>query len=276
MTDPGRASVAAHLPYLRRYARALTGSQAAGDACVRGCLEALLADPDRDRAQMMSRADLFVLFHKVHERLVLPPDDFADDDDLLEDPLDRGVAQRVRGLSERNRQVLLLTHTEGFPIPEVARIIGESQEMTVDMLNRAWDQLRAQPSAQVLVIEDEPIIALDIAGILKDMGHDVIGVAATSDQAIALAKARKPSLVLADVQLEDGSTGIDAAARILEMLSVPVVFVTAYPERLLTGERIEPAFLVAKPFEPQTLEVAVSQALLCGAEANILRQPKVA
>lgn len=276
MTDPGRASIAAHLPYLRRYARALTGSQAAGDACVRGCLEALLADPTRDRSQMTSRADLFVLFHKVHERLVLPEDDFADTDDLLDDPLDRGVAQRVRGLSERNRQVLLLTHTEGFPIPEVARIIGESQEMTVDLLNRAWEALRAQPSAQVLVIEDEPIIALDISGILKDMGHDVIGVAATSDQAIALAKARNPSLVLADVQLEDGSTGIEAATKILEMLSVPVVFVTAYPERLLTGERIEPAFLVSKPFEPQTLEVAVSQALLCGAEANILRQPKVA
>ena len=276
MTDPGRASVAAHLPYLRRYARALTGSQAAGDACVRGCLEALLADPDRDRTQMMSRADLFVLFHKVHERLVVPEDDFADEDELLDDPLDRGVAQRVRGLSERNRQVLLLTHTEGFPIPEVARIIGESQEMTVDLLNRAWEALRAQPSAQVLVIEDEPIIALDIAGILKDMGHDVIGVASTSDQAIALAKARNPSLVLADVQLEDGSTGIEAATKILEMLSVPVVFVTAYPERLLTGERIEPAFLVSKPFEPQTLEVAVSQALLCGAEANILRRPKVA
>ncbi|BBK37586.1 two-component response regulator [Allostella sp. ATCC 35155] len=276
MTDPGRASVAAHLPYLRRYARALTGSQAAGDACVRGCLEALLADPDRDRTQMMSRADLFVLFHKVHERLVVPEDDFADEDELLDDPLDRGVAQRVRGLSERNRQVLLLTHTEGFPIPEVARIISESQEMTIELLNRAWEALRAQPSAQVLVIEDEPIIALDIAGILKDMGHDVIGVAATSDQAVALAQARNPSLVLADVQLEDGSTGIEAATKILEMLSVPVVFVTAYPERLLTGERIEPAFLVSKPFEPQTLEVAVSQALLCGAEANILRRPKVA
>lgn len=276
MTDPGRASVAAHLPYLRRYARALTGSQAAGDACVRGCLEALLADPDRDRTQMMSRADLFVLFHKVHERLVVPEDNFEDEDELLDDPLDRGVAQRVRGLSERNRQVLLLTHTEGFPIPEVARIIGESQEMTVDLLNRAWEALRAQPSAQVLVIEDEPIIALDIAGILKDMGHDVIGVAATSDQAVALAQARNPSLVLADVQLEDGSTGIEAATKILEMLSVPIVFVTAYPERLLTGERIEPAFLVSKPFEPQTLEVAVSQALLCGAEANILRRPKVA
>ncbi|BBK32371.1 response regulator receiver domain-containing protein [Stella humosa] len=276
MTDHGRATVAAHLPYLRRYARALTGSQAAGDACVRGCLEALLADPTRDRAQLMSRTDLFVLFHKVHERLVWAQDeeDFADED--LDDPLDRGVAQRVRGLSERNRQVLLLTHTEGFPIPEVARIIGESQEMTVDLLNRAWEALRAQPSAQVLIIEDEPIIALDIAGILKDMGHEVIGVASTSDQAIALAKARNPSLVLADVQLEDGSTGIEAATKILELLSVPVVFVTAYPERLLTGERIEPAFLVSKPFEPTTLEVAVSQALLCGAQANILRQPKVA
>lgn len=103
MTDHGRATVAAHLPYLRRYARALTGSQAAGDACVRGCLEALLADPTRDRAQLMSRTDLFVLFHKVHERLVWSQDD-GEDDDLMDDPLDRGVAQRVRGLSERNRQ----------------------------------------------------------------------------------------------------------------------------------------------------------------------------
>ncbi len=276
MTDPGRATVAAHLPYLRRYARALTGSQAAGDACVRGCLEALLADPAREKAQLMSRPDLFVLFHKVHERLVWSQDDFEGDDDDLDDPLDRGVAERVRSLSERNRQVLLLTHTEGFPIPDVARIIGESQEATVELLNRAWEALRAQPSAKVLVIEDEPIIALDIAGILKDMGHEVIGVAATSEQAIALAKSRQPSLVLADVQLEDGSTGIEAATRILEMLSVPVVFVTAYPERLLTGERIEPAFLVSKPFEATTLEVAVSQALLCGASANILRPPKVA
>lgn len=275
MTDPGRATIAAHLPYLRRYARALTGSQAAGDACVRGCLEALLADPARDKAEGMSRVDLFMLFHKVHERLVWSQDDLPDDDGL-DDPLDRGVAQRVRSLSERNRQVLLLTHTEGLPIPDVARIIGESQEMTVDLLNRAWEALRAQPSAKVLVIEDEPIIALDISSILQEMGHDVIGVATTSDQAIALAKSRHPSLVLADVQLEDGSTGIEAATAILEMLSVPVVFVTAYPERLLTGERIEPAFLVSKPFEPTTLEVAVSQALLCGASANIVRQPKVA
>ena len=58
-----------------------------------------------------------------------------------------------------------------------------------------------------------------------------------------------------------GGSGITAVTDILRMSSVPVIFVTAYPERLLTGERPEPAFLITKPFEPETLDVAISQAL---------------
>ncbi|MCC7271536.1 MAG: response regulator [Alphaproteobacteria bacterium] len=276
MNETAKKTIAMHLPYLRRYARALTGSQAAGDACVRGCLEALLADASLLPDGAVSRAALFRLFHEVHDRLSVPTGYGTADDADIDDPLERGVVQRVMTLTPHGRQVLLLVHTEGFPIPEVARILDEKEEDVVTLLKEAWDSVRQQPSARVLIIEDEPIIALDIASIVKDMGHDVIGVASTAERAIQLAKTRQPSLVLADVLLEDGGSGIEAASRILETHSVPVVFVTAYPERLLTGDRIEPAFVVSKPFEANTLEVAVSQALLCGAAANILRGPKVA
>ena len=76
-----------------------------------------------------------------------------------------------------------------------------------------------------------------------------------------MAKANPPGLVLADIQLKDGSTGIMAVHEILKSIEVPVVFVTAFPERLLTGEALEPAFVVTKPFDGTTLKVAISQAL---------------
>ena len=108
------------------------------------------------------------------------------------------------------------------------------------------------------------------------MNHAVVGVASNSARALQLAARERPDLVLCDVQLDDGATGVAAAAKILEAHSVPVVFVTAYPENLLTGERIEPAFLVTKPFEPEVLQIAIAQALFCGAAANVVKTPKVA
>ena len=142
-------------------------------------------------------------------------------------------------------------------------MLGLSGDGLADLLDRAWAQLKEEAPARVLIIEDEAVIALDIAGIVSDMGHEVVGVAARSDEAVRLARTTAPSLILADIQLEDGSTGIAAVAAILEQADLPVVFVTAFPERLLTGERIEPAFIVAKPFEPDVLQIAVSQALFC-------------
>jgi CheY-like chemotaxis protein len=113
-----------------------------------------------------------------------------------------------------------------------------------------------------MIIEDEAIIAMDIESIIRGMGHSVTGIARTRDGAVALAKRERPDLILADIQLADNSSGIDAVNQILRDLpDMPVIFVTAFPERLLTGERPEPAFLITKPFSEEQIRSAVSQAM---------------
>ncbi len=80
------------------------------------------------------------------------------------------------------------------------------------------------------------------------MGHAITGVARSRDAAVALAGAERPDLILADIHLADKSSGIDAVNDILGAGgTIPVIFITAFPERLLTGERPEPAFLISKP-----------------------------
>mgnify|MGYP002650438972 CR=1 FL=1 len=71
----------------------------------------------------------------------------------------------------------------------------------------------------------------------------------------------RPGLVLADIQLADDSSGIDAVKDILAEFQVPVIFITAFPERLLTGDRPEPAFLISKPYSEEQVRSAVSQAM---------------
>src|SRR5205085_10570100 len=83
----------------------------------------------------------------------------------------------------------------------------------------------------------------------------------THAEATTLANAKRPGLILADIQLADGSSGLDAVNEILRQFEVPVIFITAYPERFLTGERPEPAFLIAKPFQPATVSAVLRQAL---------------
>ena len=90
------------------------------------------------------------------------------------------------------------------------------------------------------------------------------GTAATRTQARAAVDAAMPGLVLADIQLADGSSGLDAVDDILKAGSMPVIFITAYPERLLTGDRPEPTYLVTKPFQEATVRAAISQALFFG------------
>jgi len=67
--------------------------------------------------------------------------------------------------------------------------------------------------------------------------------------------------VLADINLGEGGSGIDAVNDILNSFDIPVIFITAYPEKLLTGERPEPTYLIAKPFLPETVQATVGQAL---------------
>jgi len=249
-------AIAEHLPYLRRYARALCGTQKSGDAYVRACLEAIVADKSVLDASLSPRVGLYRLFHKLWNsaHIEAPAGGAKRDVD--------GVERRLSELTPARRQALLLTAMEGFNISDTARILEVDEEEVKQMVSQAVREISNQPSTKVLIIEDEPIISLDLQSIVREMGHTVAAIATTRDEAVRAARKTEPGLVLADIKLADGSSGIDAVRQILSEVDVPIVFITAYPERLLTGERPEPTFLVTKPFVPETVRVAVSQALL--------------
>jgi CheY-like chemotaxis protein len=86
-------------------------------------------------------------------------------------------------------------------------------------------------------------------------------MARTHNEAVAAVEKHRPGLVLADIQLADGSSGLQAVNEILQTDELPVVFITAFPERLLTGTRPEPAFLITKPFRVDAVKAIISQVL---------------
>lgn len=241
------------LPSLRRYARALAGTQSSGDSWVRLFLEAFLADRSLIGERNSLRAELYRGFHAAAATLPAGIDGGGEG---------QSIADRLAALSARERQILLLTTIEGFAIEEAAYIAGEDAAEAATLLEHARAEMRRQRPTGVLIIEDESVIALNLRDIVEGLGHTVVGTAATADAAIALARETRPGLILADIRLQDGSSGLDAVHRILAETSVPVVFITAFPEYLLTGERPEPTFLVTKPFDPLTVTVTISQALL--------------
>jgi len=248
--------LAPHLPFLRRYGRALTGSQQHGDAYVRQALEAIVAAPQDFPRDVDVRLGLYRTFQRIWSST-------NDGDRSDADPTDQlNVAdQRLSRITPRSRQALLLTQLEGFTTEDAAYLMETDSTEVEQLVAEAIDEIERQTRADVLIIEDEPIIAMDLETIVRDLGHNVIGVAVTRDEAVAQALAGRPGLVLADIQLADDSSGIDAVKDILAEFSVPVIFITAFPERLLTGERPEPTFLITKPFQRSTVKAAISQAL---------------
>jgi DNA-directed RNA polymerase specialized sigma24 family protein/CheY-like chemotaxis protein len=246
--------VAEHLPLLRRYARALTGSQSSGDAYVAAMLEALLQDPALLDEKHGARAGLFRLFTRIWNSVSV-----NDDSEVATLPMP--PERRLSNITPLPRQAFLLLSLEGFPEEEVAYILGTDIGETRRLADAAGREMAAEIATDVLIIEDETFIAMDLESLVRNLGHNVIGVARTHADAVALAKNKKPGLILADIQLADGSSGLDAVNELLKTFEVPVVFITAYPERFLTGERPEPAFLISKPFQPAMVSAVASQAL---------------
>lgn len=248
--------LAPHLPFLRRYARALTGSQQHGDNYVRATLQAIVDAPDEFPRDVDPRLGLYKTFQAIFSSSDLG----ADDEVALSDFEHVGNA-RLKTLQSQARQALLLTAMEGFAPEDAAHLLDVSPEEVKSLVDDALTEIERQTRTSVLIIEDEPMIAMDLEAIVRELGHSVTGVAVTRDEAVASAAESRPGLVLADIQLADDSSGIDAVADILKNITVPVIFITAFPERLLTGERPEPTFLITKPFQHATVRAAISQAL---------------
>lgn len=258
------ATIAPHLPLLRRFSRAVSGSQASGDALVAAMLEAVIADVSVFPKASSDRIALYKVFAKLFSSISIRVPH--------ESPLsawEQRAAANLSALSPRPRQAFLLVAVEGFTDEEAAEILDISQDEFSTLLNDASAEISRQVATEVMIIEDEPLIAMDIEEMVESLGHRVVGTARTHKEATALFASTNPKLVLADIQLADGSSGIDAVNEILATTPVPVIFITAFPERLLTGERPEPAFLVTKPFNPDMVKALISQALFFDRQAKI-------
>lgn len=253
--------IAPHLPYLRRFARALCGSQKSGDAYVVATLEALVADIDSFPSNMSAKVGLYHLFMRSWSSIALNVEDRPEDE--------ISAAQRnVSLLTPRSRQAFLLRTVEGFSTEDVADIMSVSPEEVEALIAQAGREIAERVATDVLIIEDEALIAQDIEFIARDLGHHVIGIARTHREAVELAKGHHPGLILADIQLADGSSGLNAVNELLHDFDCPVIFITAFPERLLTGERPEPAFLISKPYKVDTVKATISQALFFQRKAS--------
>lgn len=249
-------AIVPHLPYLRRYARALTGSQASADVYVRATLEAIIADPGQFDWDLSPHTALYRVFHAIWES-----SHFRDLDERTLGRSDGELCRRLRALTPPFREALLLSVMEGCSHPEVAAILNIKPQEVPYLVDGAMRGMMSHPPTSVLIIEDEPLISADLCSIVQDMGHSVSAIASTRSQAVDAARSTSPGLVLADIQLGDDSSGLDAVKDILSDESVPVIFITAYPERFLAGSRPEPAFLISKPFIGKTVRSAINQAL---------------
>jgi CheY-like chemotaxis protein len=240
-----------HLPYLRRFARALSGTQDSGDAYVVATLETLVADPTALRTDLNPKVALYQIFLSIWNGAPING----------KPPLRIDHDAKLENLTPRSRQAFLLTTVEGFTPADAATVMRLGDAEFATLSEEAAREIAEQVATDVLIIEDEPIIAMDLEALVEGLGHTVTDVARTRGEALKAVAKTRPGLVLADIQLADGSSGLDAVNDILQSFEVPVIFITAYPERLLTGSKPEPAFLITKPFQTNTLKAVISQAL---------------
>lgn len=247
--------IARHLPYLRRYARALTGNQTSGDTYAIAVLESVLADPAMVADHPDTRLALFAVLHSIWNSSGAPMAD-------AEGSISSRAQAHLAALTHNSREALLLNTIEGFDTDQIAAIMNIDGAEAANLVEIALREMESSVRGAVLVIEDEAIIAMDIVDIVEGMGHRVTGNARTHAEAVTLASADRPDLILADIQLADNSSGVEAVNEILAQFGeLPVIFITAFPERLLTGERPEPAFLINKPYTEEQIRSAVSQAM---------------
>ncbi len=244
---------ARQVQHLRRYVRALVGPEAGADTYVSATLEALLAGDPAPPGELGPRLGLYCTFHRLWR-----PDTARQ---AVDSPAQTPVDERLQALPPIPRAALLLTTMEDFSVAEAGVILGRHAAEVEAMVHQAQEELKRQMTTDVLIIEDNSVIAIDLKRLVRQLGHNVVGVAATQQQAVSMARDAKPGLVLADIRLADGSSGVNAIHEIRLEQRPAVVFITAFPNRLFSAQRAQPSYLVTKPFVPETVRDTIEQAL---------------
>jgi len=258
------SEISPHLPFLRRFARAMLGSQRRGDAVVRSVLERAMDDPDTLSRHSDVRTALYAIFHEV---VLYRPEDLADPHTQIasfdDDPLhgaEEITQRRLQRVTSESREALLLTSLEGFSSEQSAMIMGIDAGTVDELVATALEEIENQTRAKVLIVDADASFSKDLKSIIEDLGHQVIGIATTKREALGMASP-DVGLILTDVVLADGMSGVDAIREILARQHVPVIFITEFPEELLREDRPEPAFLITKPYQRSTVKAAIAQAL---------------
>jgi CheY-like chemotaxis protein len=260
---PNTHLIMPYIPGLRRFARALSGSQESGDTHIIGLLEALVATPSMLETEDTPKIALYRQFLKMWNALgtnAFPNLDASE----------AGTLRKLQSLTPKSRQAFLLLSLERFDPWEIASILDCSASEVVRLIAAADGEIASQlDPADILIIEDEALIALDLEEVVKSLGHTVVGLAGTCKQALAIAERHPPQLILSDIQLSDGSSGLEAVNEILSHFEVPVIFVTGHAEMLLSGTKPEPAFVITKPFDADAVKAVISQALFFEVRSRI-------
>lgn len=243
------------LPYLRRYGRALSGNQTQGDSFAEATLETILQSTDILDRDPSLKVALFSVFQEIWTSSKASV--FVDEKGLAAE-----AQKHLAKLKSGARDALLLSSLEEFDLDDVAKIMQTDLSRVRRLLDEAYNDMADSMAGRILIIEDDAVIADDIETIVSSMGHEVTGNADTNAAAVAMAMEDEPDLIVADVVLADDTSGAEAARDILSAYNEkPVIFITGYPEQLLTGKRPEPAFLIPKPYIHDQVRTAVSQAL---------------
>jgi len=258
-------TIARDVPYLRRFARALVGSQSGGDAYAAATLEAIVNDAKSFDVSLPSRVSLYRVFLRIWGSVSLNTHaDKSSSGSMI------GVADRnLEAITPRPRVAFLLHALEEFTPDQIAIALDCELSEVSELLDEATREIAEQIATDILIIEDEPMIAMDLEALVLSQGHSVIGIARTHAEVLQIVRTKKPGLVLADLRLADGSSGLKAVNEILAGTSVPVIFITAYPEEVLTGAAPEPTFLITKPFRRDTVKAAIAQVLFFEQKARL-------
>jgi CheY-like chemotaxis protein len=253
-----RDTINAHIPLLRRHARMLIGYREAADRVIL----ALLSRPIPGAAEAKTPREAQLALHRAFARCLAATnwETFATAPRGAEAG-EPGAIPGLQALSLIRRQVILLADVEKLSFSDIAHILEVSLESVQWHYDEAHAALTAARPARVMIIEDDTVIAMDLSFMVEEAGHDVVAVASREGEAIERGIEAKPDVILSDVQLKEGGSGLEAVRRITSQVDVPVIFITAFPEKLMTGEPFEPTFVITKPYDPATVRTALLQTL---------------
>ncbi len=170
--------------------------------------------------------------------------------------------ERALGLlPEELRRVYLLVALEDLPLLDVAQIMHITPTEAMQRLGAARDGVRNTLTQRVLVVEDNPALALEIGSLVIDMGHVLCGTATNEREALELAEAEKPTLALLDVRLADGGNGVEVARALRQQKALRTILVTAFDDDLEALDARHLGQVVRKPFTPEAVKAAISRAV---------------